>query len=836
MSDAIMVWRRTLAAKTLAVLLVSFAIAYVCLLVPRAQGAVTAIWLPNAVLLAVLAQSRRSQWSAFAVAGLIGQLLANLADGNPALMSAVLALCNCGEVVVCAALMRKLLGSRPIMSRPRTIGLYALIAAGASAGSAALATLFLSLPSGTDGLVTFVTWTVADFTALVTVTPSLILLSINRQALRRLAAPSSWPLAVLLLTAAATFAQDRYPHPYLIIAALLLTTWRMGIAGAALGVLATLVIAVGATVAGHGPFASFNASLAERVLALQLFLAVCFHLSVPVAIQNARAEQFHARLVEALAAARATRAKYRRIADSVRDMIVQTDREGRFLYVSPSCRQLGYSAAELTGRSSLSLIHPDDLPQFAAARDRFFASGGETPASPWRVRVRTREGEQRWLEGAPNLLRDLNGDPIAIETVFRDVTDSVAANAALVESETRYRVLAENLTDMAACYRADGVLQFVSPASKALLGYEPEELVGRQIANLLHPDDVARCSAAFAEQRAKGPGSTPFRIEYRLVRKDGSIVWVEAHPRPIFDEETGAFIEWQDVVRDVDERKALEAELRTARATAEAAAQAKADFLANMSHELRTPLTSVLGFAKLAEERVELQGPVRIYVERVRESSNALLALVNDILDFSKLEAGEVRFRTKPVDVSGLVLASLRLFEAQALEKGLTLETNDALPSGLRLQLDPDRLNQVLLNLIGNAVKFTHAGGVWVTPSFDASTRTPRSRCATADPASTRRDKGGCSSASARWTAPRAGAPGGLASAWRSARGLSKRWAARSASPARRAAAASSPSPSPPNPWSSRKKAPAPAARTGTNSGSSCCSQTTTMPFASWWC
>jgi CheY-like chemotaxis protein/anti-sigma regulatory factor (Ser/Thr protein kinase) len=139
-----------------------------------------------------------------------------------------------------------------------------------------------------------------------------------------------------------------------------------------------------------------------------------------------------------------------------------------------------------------------------------------------------------------------------------------------------------------------------------------------------------------------------------------------------------------------------------------------------MSHELRTPLASVLGFTRLAAAAGNLEEPTRTYVERVRDASQGLIALVNNILELSKLEAGGINLRPRSVDVSAVTRSSLEMFEPQAQEKGLRLRLIDDLPEGLRLRVDPDRLRQVLVNLIGNAVKFTVEGSVTVALGYDA--------------------------------------------------------------------------------------------------------------------
>ena len=200
-------------------------------------------------------------------------------------------------------------------------------------------------------------------------------------------------------------------------------------------------------------------------------------------------------------------------------------------------------------------------------------------------------------------------------------------------------------------------------------------------------------------------------------RKDGEIIWLEGRPKIIFGE-GGRAREVYDVVREITARKALEAELEEARKAAEVATQAKSDFLANMSHELRTPLTAVIGFSDLAAQQ-GLAYPASDYMRRIQNASKALLSTVNDILDFSKLEAGQVTIKPVPTDVRQACETAVELFAPQAAEKDLQLsvETDGQLIPPLLV--DPDRLRQVMLNLVGNAVKFTDRGEVRLSLQFD---------------------------------------------------------------------------------------------------------------------
>ena len=290
------------------------------------------------------------------------------------------------------------------------------------------------------------------------------------------------------------------------------------------------------------------------------------------------------------------------------------------------------------------------------------------------------------------------------------------AEAMAAASEAKYRLLADKVSDVIAVFDLTGRFSYLSPSVLGMTGYAAEEVVGRRAREFIHPDDYPRVHAAMA---AKAAGAARAGVlEYRFQRKDGAWIWVEVNPQLVFDAQ-GQPLEVVDLARDITARKALEQQLCAARAQADAAAAAKAEFLANMSHELRTPLTAVLGFAGLIADQPELSDATRGYVERVRTAGTSLLATVNDVLDFSRLEAGGLELAAAPTDVAALGRDLVALLADQAQAKGLFLRlTGDpALPA--RLDLDQDRLRQVLINLLANAVKFTERGGVELALAYD---------------------------------------------------------------------------------------------------------------------
>ena len=315
--------------------------------------------------------------------------------------------------------------------------------------------------------------------------------------------------------------------------------------------------------------------------------------------------------------------------------------------------------------------------------------------------------------------RRANGTLLEIQTIpfatggtvrtYTDITSAREAAARLQQSESQFRLLAENATDIIARLSFSGRLLYVSPSTRSVIGYFPDELVGTKVTDFIHADDVERTVATFASA-LKGDRRVK-NVEYRFLHKDGRWIWLEANPTLVKDD-AGVPCEFVDVVRDITIRKLFEQEAATAREQAQKALSAQSQFLATMSHELRTPLNSIVGFSEIVLDRTDLPPEVYRHVGLIQTASDALLAVVNDVLDFAKLEEGKLELAPVPFMVRRLVEDSVSIVRASAAAKKLPIEieVEPELPSVLIG--DDHRLRQVLLNLLNNAIKFTQKGRV----------------------------------------------------------------------------------------------------------------------------
>ena len=364
--------------------------------------------------------------------------------------------------------------------------------------------------------------------------------------------------------------------------------------------------------------------------------------------------------------------------------------------------------------NSIDFFHPDDRDTVQQAVTHGLATG-----EGFRIHVRfiRADGEERLVEARADTERGPDGRVVSMFGVFQDVTEAERSKRRMAESEQRHRLLADRATDIIITYGVDGLVSYVSPSIERVSGHSPQDVVGRPVTDLIHPEDVPTLAESFREFVKSPPEWSQRGVTYRGVVKDGGCRWFEARTSIIRDDE-GRVMEFQDLVRDVTDTKLLEEALIEARDRAEAGARAKSEFLANMSHELRTPLTSVIGFSGLLRQSEALPETERRYADRIGTASEALLEVINDILDYSKLEAGAVEMELRAFDPRALASAAAAMVEGQCEVKGLALavEVDPDLPAAL--MGDESRLRQVMVNFLANAAKFTATGSVTLKASW----------------------------------------------------------------------------------------------------------------------
>ena len=371
---------------------------------------------------------------------------------------------------------------------------------------------------------------------------------------------------------------------------------------------------------------------------------------------------------------------------------------------SAGAAYLGGTPETIAGRS-LGALMPLEVAR--NTRARFLAcleAGGplrfET-SSTW-------TGTQRDWEIVQAPIMGTDG-PTRVVGMSREVTERNRREQILTEREALYRLLADNVNDMIALHTQDGTCLYMSPSCERILGHKPEDMVGMSPFHFVHPEDVEKLAEALG-QVITSPEITVV-LRFRMRRADGGYTMLETIGRYIGDGQAPKIVA---VSRDVTMRAAEEAELREARVQAEAAARAKSEFLATMSHELRTPLNGIIGFSDLLLSGGLTEEERESYLVMLRDAGHSLLAIVNDVLDFSKIEAGKLELEIVPVHLCSLIEGCVALAGRDADAKGLgvAVEIADDLPE--RVDGDPVRLRQVLLNLLVNAVKFTETGGVRV--------------------------------------------------------------------------------------------------------------------------
>jgi PAS domain S-box-containing protein len=407
--------------------------------------------------------------------------------------------------------------------------------------------------------------------------------------------------------------------------------------------------------------------------------------------------------------------------------LFQYDRQGRILDVNDTeLGMLGYAREEMIGRPVWEFFAEPE-PGRSQVLEKL--AGTRPPARGIERLYRRKDGTQLPVLVEDRILTAADGAIEGILSTIQDITALKQTQEALRESEERYRKFVEISTE-AIIVRFEGTIEYVNPAAVQLLrARSAQELVGKPYLDIVHPED--RSGSAERVRRSLQEGWVAPPREHRLLSLDGQVLEVESTGVAFTD---GGRRLVMGVFRDITGRKLAEKRLQQANreleeanrrlqaamenaqrlaAQAEAASVAKSEFLANMSHEIRTPINAILGMTELVLD-TELSPGQRDNLEIVRAATDSLLGLINDILDLSKIEAGRMSLEAIEFQLRDTIGDTLRTLAGRAGEKGLELAYCVAAEVPDAVVGDPGRLRQVLVNLVGNAVKFTEQGEVVV--------------------------------------------------------------------------------------------------------------------------
>ncbi len=396
-------------------------------------------------------------------------------------------------------------------------------------------------------------------------------------------------------------------------------------------------------------------------------------------------------------------ARLRAIIQNEPECIKILDGQGLLVEMNPAGLAMieADSLEQVVGTPILGVIAPEYKAAYADLHRRVIA--GE--AMQMKYEVVGLRGGRRWLETHAVPMMD-HGAVVHL-SVTRDISEQRQAEEALRGSEALFRTLALHVP--VGIYQADteGMCLYVNNCWCRLAGLTDVQALGDGWTRAIHPEDREK---VFAEWDESIRNNRPFFLEYRFITPSGTIHWVQGVASPLTTG-SGRITGYIGCVSDITGQKELAEALLQSRLQAEAANRAKSEFLANMSHEIRTPMNAIIGLGRLAL-LTELTGKQRDYLEKIDSSAGTLLHLINDLLDLSKVESGKLTLENITFSLNSCLASVQSIVRVKSMEKGLELQVSVAPEVPTQLTGDPFRLEQILINLLGNAVKFTHQGVV----------------------------------------------------------------------------------------------------------------------------
>lgn len=412
---------------------------------------------------------------------------------------------------------------------------------------------------------------------------------------------------------------------------------------------------------------------------------------------------------------------YQSLVETLPLAMLRKDMQGRFTFANRLlCEALRRTPDEIVGRTDYDFFPRELAEKYRGDDRRVIESERDLEVTE---EFQTPTGERRYTHVVKTPVYDATGNLVGIQGIFSDVTEKKRAEIELQQTRARLQAVLDAATQVSIIASdVNGIIDVFNAGAERMLGYTAEEMVGRQTPQIIHLESevITRSHELTAELGRKIEGfrvfvekasrGEPDEHEWTYVRKDGSRLPVNLVVTARRDRD-GHVIGFLGIATDISARKRAEADILKAKEAAEAANRAKSDFLANMSHEIRTPMNAIIGMTELVLD-TELSLTQREYLAMVHESGESLLAVINDVLDFSKIEAGKLSLERTPFNIREVLGDTLKSLSLRAHRKRLELICHIAPEVPFALEGDPHRLRQMVINLVGNAIKFTEVGEV----------------------------------------------------------------------------------------------------------------------------
>ncbi|GAA4315946.1 hypothetical protein GCM10023149_12760 [Mucilaginibacter gynuensis] len=406
---------------------------------------------------------------------------------------------------------------------------------------------------------------------------------------------------------------------------------------------------------------------------------------------------------------------YEDILNEVPADIVLFDTEHHYLFINPTAIKDPVLRELMIGKKDEDYCQYANRPLSVAHERRAYFNEvlQSKKIRTWEEKIIRADGSVQYKLRNMYPVLDENNEVKLVIGYGLDITDMKRVEEQVKISEKRYRDLYNFSPALIYTHDMDGKLLSINPAITSTLGYNEEDVVNANIKDLLPVYDRKKVQQEYLDKlAANGNG----RGILRAIHKNGrDVVYLFYQSYVVEEPNSAPYI--IGFSHDITDRIKIEKELRVAKVSTESAARAKEIFLANMSHEIRTPMNGILGLNNLLI-KTELDDQQRSYTRMISESVNNLLVIVNDILDIEKIGSGKMELESRPFNISNKISRTMQLFQYKSREKGLDLVLNNRLPEEFTVIGDQYRFAQILSNLINNAIKFTHKGGITISAAL----------------------------------------------------------------------------------------------------------------------